>query len=282
MVLKLADVFRRVRRRWRRGLLYCHQRLHPGGLIERRLQDGLRLQFRCDDYIGVLVYLEGMFEGEVAAFIRKHVKAGDVVADLGANIGLFTLVMSHAVGETGAVYAFEPSPRERECLEENILRNGLRNVRVEGLAVGAADERQTLHVAIASCSGLNALGGIFHQQCASGERVEVEVVRFDAYWERQGRPRLDFIKVDVEGSELDFLKGAAATLARYRPQLIMELSDLNLGKHGQCSGELRNELDRLGYDVHEVDEDGVVSAEPLRDFRECMNVVARPRELRAA
>lgn len=275
--MELREILGKVHARARLAFWHCLHVACPSRSVTCCFAGGLKMRFRVDDEIGRHIYTGGGFEHESCLFVQKAVTPGSVAVDLGANIGQFTVLLARAVGPSGKVYAFEPSPRERQVLSENVRLNGFSNVVVEGFAVGERDGDGVLHLAHPSQSGFNALGDIHRQDLSSGERTQVEVVAFDSYWERKGMPRLDFIKVDVEGSELKFLEGAARTLGRYRPTLLMEFSDLTLAKFNHRTRDLRAALDRLGYELFALSRAGDLLPDP--GFRECeyMNMVARPR-----
>lgn len=275
--MELRDLLVKGRNRARLALWHCLHALCPSRMVTCRFSGGLKMRFRVDDEIGRQIYTGGGFEYESCLFVQKAVAPGSVAVDLGANIGQFTLLLARAVGPAGRVHAFEPSPREGRILAENVRLNAFRNVVIENLAVGERDGSAELHLGRPSQSGFNALDGIHREDLGSGERVRVEVVAFDSYWERKGLPRLDFIKVDVEGSEIRFLEGAERTLRRYRPTMLIEFSDLTLAKFNRRATDLRATLHRLGYELFALDRAGDLLPDP--GFRECEyeNLVARPR-----
>jgi FkbM family methyltransferase len=158
----------------------------------------------------------GIWEPQVEAVLRRLVRPGDVVAEVGANVGYHTLVLAERVGRAGHVHSFEPHPRLLPLLRATLAFNG------------SAGERVTLH----ACAALDAPGRVgfaaSHEQVGSGhlqvrglsaaydevyaERFEVEAVRID---DRLAQvPALDLLRMDAEGSEGLALHGAAALIAR--------------------------------------------------------------------
>lgn len=141
--------------------------------------------------------LNGVYETYEFDLMRQLAEPGSVFADVGANIGLFTVVIAAAVGPSGHVYSFEPEPENFALLEKNIARNRLTNVTAEQLAIGAAPSVMTLHVKLGSIGTHSLLAG---PKTEMEREVLVEVTDLDSYFRRQERwPEL--IKVDVEGFE---------------------------------------------------------------------------------
>jgi FkbM family methyltransferase len=174
---------------------------------------GPMMYLRRDAYVGRSFHEYGEFsEGEVEVF-RSALRPGDVALDIGANLGAHTIPMARLVGPTGFVFAFEPQRILFNVLCGNTALNELTNVKVFPLALGRASGQT--RVMPVDYGGANNFGGI----SLGGERGEaVPVATLDDI----GLPKLRFIKLDVEGMELEVLLGAKATLARDRPILYVE------------------------------------------------------------
>lgn len=167
-----------------------------------------------DHYVGRALHEYGEYsEGEVALF-RSIVQPGDVVCDVGANIGAFTVPLAQMVGERGGVFAFEPQPFIYYCLSANVALNSCPNVICERSVVGA--QRGTTTIRQLDYREPGNFGGF---ECDRPQGViPTNIVTLDAF--RLGR--CDFIKVDVEGMERDVLLGATRTIAKHRPVLYVE------------------------------------------------------------
>jgi FkbM family methyltransferase len=137
---------------------------------------------------------------------------GDVVLDIGANVGSFALAASRLVGPAGHVYCCEPMPENRECLRRTIEANGLGNVTIVPVAVG--DVVGELEIRIGRDSG-----GHSAVLVGDGPSVTVPVTTVDALIPETGVGRVGFIKVDVEGMEAEVLRGARDTVRRDAPIL---------------------------------------------------------------
>lgn len=190
-----------------------------------------------DTYVGRSLRLYGEWaESEVHAF-TQIVRAGDVVLEAGANIGTHTVPLSRLAGATGCVHAFEPQGLAHQLLCANLVTNGCTNTRSYQVALGATGGE--LCLPDVPPDAMNNFGGI-GALAASESTVLVPMQTVDML----NLPRLDFLKVDIEGYELELLKGAAQTLARCRPIAFVESANPYTG---DCSAALRDHFVALGY-----------------------------------
>jgi FkbM family methyltransferase len=146
---------------------------------------------------------------------RQSVRAGDTVLDIGANLGAYSLLFGHWVGPSGLVHAFEPAPLTRAGLARHVGINGFDDrVRVHGEAVTQAEGRARF-----LADGLHGDNRLTGGSAGPGS-VEIATTSIDAFCRHTGRlPSL--IKVDVEGAELDVLRGARETIAAAGPGLAL-------------------------------------------------------------
>jgi len=174
---------------------------------------GPMMYLRRDAYVGRSFHEYGEFsEGEVEIF-RSVLRPGDIALDIGANLGAHTIPMARLVGPTGFVFAFEPQRILFNILCGNIALNELVNVKAFPFALGRAPGQT--RVMPLDYGGPNNFGGI----SLGGERGEAIPV---ATLDQIGLAKPRFIKIDVEGMELEVLLGAKALLARDRPILYVE------------------------------------------------------------
>jgi FkbM family methyltransferase len=159
-----------------------------------------------DDEMGDAVFT-GNFEESERRFIQGFLKPGMTVLDIGAHHGFYTVLAAKMVGPAGRVMSFEPSPRERERLLAHLRLNRiLERVSVFPIALGRETAESTLYVVAGRDTGCNSLRPPAVTEPTRA--VQVQVTSLDALLVEQNVPHVDFIKMDVEGAELDVLNGA--------------------------------------------------------------------------
>lgn len=187
--------------------------------------------------------------------LRRLVQPGMIVADVGANIGLLTLVMAWAAGPGGQVIAFEPEAVPRSNLEKMKHLNGLSWVEVRDQAVGEKPGQLTFHVSdIIGHSSLYAL-----PETEGSREIQVEVVRLD---DVAPAKRMDVVKIDVEGAELDVLAGMGGVIAK-NPDLaiVAEFGPEHLKRVGQTPAQWFKAFTDHGFKAYIIDE-ATSAAEP--------------------
>src|SRR5262245_43278583 len=181
-------------------------------------RDGYFLINRKDVYVGRALELYGEYNGLEAAFLKRLVMPGDVVVEVGANIGSHTVGLANAVGAQGKVYAFEPQRACYALLQAQIALNRLSNV-VIAYNEGVGRERGRLWVPPANYDKLGNFGGISLADQPREAAQPVDVVTLD---ERLGDSKCSLIKIDVEGMETDVICGGLNMIQQHRPYLYVE------------------------------------------------------------
>ncbi len=175
----------------------------------------------------------GTYEREKRQEFERSLSPGDVLYDIGANVGFYTVLGASIVGSDGAVYAFEPMPRNLEFLRRHAAINRLENVRVIDAAVsdsaGTATFDDTQHPSMGSLS--------------AGGTLTVRTVRIDDLVASGELRPPTVVKIDVEGAEEMVLAGAAETLRTHRPAIFLATHGPEI--HASCLATLRS----LGYDL---------------------------------
>ena len=196
------------------------------------------------------LYVCGSFEPNEFHFLDGILKPGMVFVDVGANDGYYTLFAARRVGPAGRVVSVEPSSRERGHLERNLARNGIGNVEIVPAALGAAPGHADLHLAHGVHTGHNTLGRFAHDDVVPARVERVPLETLDAVVARLGLPRVDVVKIDVEGAEANVIAGARNVLASMRPILMLEMSDVALRAQGSREAALMETLrSELGYKI---------------------------------
>jgi FkbM family methyltransferase len=153
----------------------------------------------------------GTFEYEKRRLFERTVTTGQVVYDIGANAGLYSLLGSRLVGPSGLVVAFEPAPENLTNLRRHIQLNLLSNVTVVPVAVGEHQGTGGFERGPTNAMGRLSASGHFN----------VSIVDLDTFVSSGAAPPPDVIKMDIEGGELAALKGAAGVIDRVRPAIFL-------------------------------------------------------------
>ncbi len=221
--------------------------------------------------------IDGGFETAETAFVARFLRPGMTVLDVGAHHGLYTLLASKCVGRDGRVIAFEPSSRERRRLERHLRFNRCGNVEIQSCALGDRDGEADLYLVEGAHDWCNSLRAPNVEERTS--RVRVEVRRVDGVLEDMSWPRVDFIKLDVEGAELSFLHGARRMLRRdVRPAILVEVQDVRTTPWGYAAREIIKCLSDAGYSWFALADDGSLESISSELSSYDGNLVALPHE----
>ncbi len=210
---------------------------------------GLRMRCYPDSRgAGVMLYLNGWPDFDEMHFMRRYLRPGDAFVDVGANIGIYTLLASSLVGEGGRVLAFEPGRKAFQRLEENVRINDLRQVEARFAALGD----QLGKVSFLQKKDLTNRIALSHEQEGGGDALaEVPLVTLDLVLEET---RYAMGKIDVEGAEEVVFRGGQESLRRANPSVwIVELKDRLLQRFGSSAESLTNVLCDAGYRLGRYD-----------------------------
>jgi FkbM family methyltransferase len=207
--------------------------------------DGMSVLVRADEDVGRDIYFLREFEPQESAFVFENITESDICADIGANVGFYTLSLAKRAIR-GTVHAFEPAPLNYHMLAVNVLANGMSNVVMNNCAVGERDGEIDFYI---------ARDGAFSSLVDTGRKAVVRtaktrMVSLDSYFSERNLPRIDILKVDVEGAEPAVIRGTAGMLAdpERRPRLVMlELFEPMLRQFGCTISEVEALMRTYGY-----------------------------------
>ncbi len=190
----------------------------------------------------LIMYRE--YEPYESSLVRKHLKPGMIIYNIGANLGYYALVASECVGAQGKVFAFEPAPENFELLTRTVAENKLTNVELFPSAVGAAKGSATLSLSRTN-SGDHQL-----QSVASRDHIVVDVISIDSFI-AAGHALPNAIIMDVQGAEFDVLHGASEILASKEPLILFtEFWPRGLDeRHPNGAKEMLDLLGRAGFQI---------------------------------
>jgi FkbM family methyltransferase len=205
-------------------LLLRRLRYEVEGIVAPQRHQGLR-RFTVDrgrivmwaspsDTVGRNLYLHGAFEWATTLALRSLVAPGDVFIDAGAHIGTYSLLAARLAGPSGRVLAFEPDDRNRALLERNVVENRVSTVTVSEYALWSENAELVLAASPdADNSGMPSL-----MRDGDGPRVLCRTLDDTS-------AACDVLKVDVEGAEVELLRGARRLLGEQQPSIVIEVND---------------------------------------------------------
>lgn len=169
--------------------------------------------------LGLSSLLYGTFEKAELEFATQYLRPGNTVMDIGSNIGLFTVAMGRSIGHDGEVIAFDPVPANIARLKSNLTNNGISTEAVYELALGAVNDKVSLKM-----SDDTAYASLHKVEYGleNGKVIQVDMKKLDDIWHDRGKPMVSFVKMDVEGAELDVINGGEELIAQCRPTMLIE------------------------------------------------------------
>lgn len=238
---------------WRLAVWLLFKKLGFAPVIKIHRSSQMRLYpLKCGMGTAGLIYLvRGDFEEVISWCIQTYVKEGGKCLDIGANIGIWSLLMSEKCGSTGHVYSFEPSSATRKNLGENIALSKKMNITVIPTALG--ETKGEVSFFTPSDPGRAS----FAAETSHDAVQTVPVNRLDDVWEELGRPQISFVKMDVEGAEPLVLGGANLFFSECRPVVTSEINFgklSNLGRKPEeiCDFFLNHNYEMFAFDAGSV------------------------------
>ena len=191
--------------------------------------------------------INGVYGELDTQIVREQIKEGDIVIDVGANIGYYTLIFAQLVGKSGKVFAFEPEPKNFEILKKNIAINNYDNVIVEQKIVSEKNGKMKLYV-----SNSDIVGHRIQQMRDLENFVEVESVTLDDYMKKLSLDdKVNFIKIDVEGFEPNVLEGSKKVLEKNNHlKIFTEFNREVVKKYGTEPKKMIDLLYEKGFEIY--------------------------------
>lgn len=218
--------------------------------VTTKLGNGMRIKMAWNDHVGREIFEKGFYEKETVDVIRALLGPGSIFFDVGAHVGQYTLTASSIVGETGQVHSFEPDPNTFRWLTANTSLNRLNNVHLNQLAVCDDNAIKQLFLATAHDVGSNSLSPPLNY---SGNCFAVRCTTLNDYVKKKQIPRIDLIKMDIEGAEYAALMGTSEILRRSdKPMLLIEFEELRQQSFGSSCAKLASLLREYDYSLYRV------------------------------
>ncbi|PKN32949.1 MAG: hypothetical protein CVU61_15735 [Deltaproteobacteria bacterium HGW-Deltaproteobacteria-19] len=245
----------------------------PGGGLILAYGDHMGSRFFLQAYLG------RPYEDGCQKLIRRLLKPGMTFFDIGANQGFYTMIGARQVGQSGLVVAFEPVPSVMRKLRRNIDLNGYHHVKAEQFAVSRIEGSVDMHVCREGFESLSSLREPAEDVLVKQEILRVSLIPLDDYVEKVRIGRIDLVKIDVEGGELDVLAGGSRLWEHGRPVVLCEIEDKRTNKWHYRASRIIEFLEGYGYRWFEVGTDGTLRIkEPTEEHILFSNYVAVPEE----
>jgi FkbM family methyltransferase len=207
---------------------------------------------------------------------------GRVFTDIGANLGVFSLLAAWQGGETSEVHAFEPQPRPASAIRESVRVNHFSNLTVHQAVVSDKDHESVRFFLPRIGSGVASLSHQYTSQQGSAKEIACPSLSLDAFFSSRPSSNVDLIKIDVEGHEALVLAGGADTIRQFQPIIWFEINPHALKTAGLTQIAVFRALEDCGYtDFYEVG--ALMSGHRIRvapEFDHLVNVIAVPPERR--
>lgn len=238
------------------------------------LQPEVRMQIYFGGELSRFIF-QGDFEIDERIFLNAFLRPGDTFVDIGANLGLFSLIAAHLVGPAGRVHAFEPSAKTFERLRGNVELNRFQNVTLHDLALSDSAGRREMVMAVDGMDAWNSLAQPYMAGNYTTETITTET--WDNFAEAH---RLDtgvtLMKIDVEGWEAPVLAGARRMLSKPdAPVLQVEFTDDAAKAAGHSCADVYRLLEEYGYKLYRFEPAArQLIHDPLRAEYPYMNLFA--------
>jgi FkbM family methyltransferase len=211
----------------------------------------IKMKVDKTSYMGGSFYWSGFHQVKEIVFLKSFLKPGMTFIDIGANQGEFSLFAA-SILTNGKIYSFEPVTKQYKSLEENIVLNSFKNINL--FNYGLSNIEATLPIYSSSNEdvhfGINeGLSTLFMTENTNEVVETIEIKIFDIEFENKIE-RMDFIKIDIEGSELFALKGMRNHLSRFKPMILIELNNDTFSAANYTVKDVTDYLEEFGYQAY--------------------------------
>lgn len=181
-------------------------------------------------------------------FMKRHVHPGNIVLDVGAHIGLFSIAAAKLVGATGRVYCFEPTGQTFKILKQTISINRQQNITPIKAAVGSYSGKIQFFTSMLPGDNSNSIVSYKTDRELSGSKVDI--VSVDDFMKEYKLGSVHFLKIDVEGAEFEVLQGAVSTLNKMHPVIILAIHPEAIKAKGDSLGDIYDLIEITGYTIN--------------------------------
>jgi len=251
--------------------LYNHRWLYNISTIVSPITGNFNIKLDTKNFIDASIYYTGDYEAYLKKIFKRLIKPNNVILDIGANIGFHTLYFAELTGTNGKVIAFEPIPHNFAALENNISLNNFPQIVMINKALGNTNSQMNIHI---NEQAQNP--GAFNLFEDGVKNTIIECTKGDDYLQENNIKKVDFIKIDVEGFELEVLKGLAETIKLFNPIIIFEYDYNYQSKLNNDPTIIFNYLKTLSYNLSIIDGYGNLKCLTINDDLKSSEILAIP------
>ena len=228
-----------------------------------RSREGTIFRIDLSEKMHKYLFIRGTYEPGLSRFFRMNIRPDDVVFDVGANFGWFSVLFLKLLDKRGSLHSFEPVPPIYEELKQNIaLNKGKIEPKLNNFALGAKKTRTEINVFKNLPHGHASLSDLGREDAST---YDTEIITLDHYIEKYKIRKVDVIKIDVEGAEFNVLRGAEKLLKNNPPRIItMEVNYRTSRFFGYSPLDMLEYLRSFGYRIYAL---GLGGKQAIKDWK---------------
>lgn len=206
--------------------------------------EGRKMYLDKNDSLKLSLY---PYANEQTNFFKNNIKQGDIVLDLGANIGYFTCLFAQLVGKTGKVFAFEPEPNNFKLLKKNVEVNGYKNVTIEQKAV--TNKTSKIKMFLSNSPKDHRI----YDPNDNRDFIEIDAIALDDYF-KDFDQEINFVKSNVQGADFGAFEGMLSLVEKCKSNIVMalEFSPVLLKGFGSDPEKFVDLLIKYGFKIHDI------------------------------
>ena len=237
--------------------------------FDYKLKIGIIIRLHRDSILCRYIY-DG-YEIDEQLFIAKILRRGDYVVDIGANIGLYSLIAAKLVGSKGRVISFEPTPESYNRFTTNVTINSFKNIDIRNIALSNVQGHFPLYISENGYDAWNSF--VITDKEKFQYKVEVPTSLLDNELSVVEKSKIKFIKIDAEGWEKFIIEGGRNFFIEYNPIVMVEFTESNTLSAGYLVQEIYDLMNSLGYKWYRF-ENGTLHIEDKKNSYPYSNLIA--------
>lgn len=237
-------------------------------VINYDLIENLNMLINTKEYIGWNIFFRGYYEQDTNRIIKDYIDKDDIVIEAGSNNGSETLIIGAILKNgKGKLYAFEPEPSVCEKLQYNIELNKL-GKKISAIPLALGDENKDITFYLMPVEAANQGMSSKYFYIESKRTIKVKQIKLDEWCSINKIGRINFIKMDIQGSELDLLRGAENTIKMFKPRIFTEASETEMQKRNLTLKDLWIKLSDFEYEVKLIKEKELIDISSIHEIKE--------------